>query len=293
MPPHNPALRGILLMVVSLGVFTLMDAIGKYLSRFYPVPGVVWARYGINVLLLFAFLAWRGELRYLRTARPRIQLARGLLLGMATLLYFTALSRMPLAEASAIAFVLPLFVAVLAVPMLGERLDAPRLIAIVVGLAGVVAVVRPGSAAFTAYALLPLGMALMNALYHILTRKVAGVEPPLTSLFYGSLVGAVMFLPVLPFAWRTPQDPFHWGLLLVLGLLATVGHFILIRAFEFAPATLLAPFVYTQLLWTMLVGWLVFGDFPDGGAILGMAIIVGAGLYLAGRQRLSVKKMRA
>jgi len=129
MPPHNPALRGILLMVVSLGVFTLTDAIGKYLLRFYPVPGVVWARYGINVLPLFAFLAWRGELRYLRTARPRIQLARGLL----------------------------------------------------------------------------LGMALMNALYHILTCKAAGVEPPLTSLFYGSFVGAVMFLPVLPFAWQTPR----------------------------------------------------------------------------------------
>ena len=290
MPPHNPALRGILLMFIALGVFTLMDSIGKYLSRFYPVPGIVWARYAINVLMLLAFLAWRGELRYVRTARPAIQVARGLLLGMATLLYFTALSRMPLAEASAIAFVLPLFVAVLAVPMLGERLDAPRLVAILVGLVGALVIVRPGSAAFTVYALLPLGMALMNALYQILTRKVAGLEPPLTSLFYGSLVGAVMFAPVLPFAWEMPQDPWHWVLLLVLGLLATVGHFILIRAFEFAPATLLAPFVYTQLLWTMLAGYLVFGDFPDGGSILGMAIIVGAGLYLVGHQRLAVRK---
>jgi drug/metabolite transporter (DMT)-like permease len=290
MQPRNPALRGILLMFIALGVFTLMDTIGKYLSRWYPVPGLVWARYAINILLLLAFLAWRGKLRSVRTARPGIQLARGLLLGMATLLYFTALSHMPLAEASAIAFVLPLFVAVLAVPMLGERLDAGRLAAILVGLAGALVIVRPGSEAFSVYALLPLGMALMNALYQILTRKVAGLEPPLTSLFYGSLVGAVMFLPVLPFAWQTPQDPWHWALLVVLGLLATVGHFILIRAFEFAPATLLAPFVYTQLLWTMLVGFLVFGDFPDGVSLVGMAIIVGAGLYLVGRQRLTVKK---
>ena len=290
MLPHNPALRGILLMFIALGVFTLMDTIGKYLSHWYPVPGLVWARYAINILMLLAFLAWRGELRYVRTARPGIQVARGLLLGMATLLYFTALSRMPLAEASAIAFVLPLFVAVLAVPMLGELLDAGRLAAILVGLAGALVIVRPGSEAFTVYALLPLGMALMNALYQILTRKVAGLEPPLTSLFYGSLVGAVMFLPALPFAWQTPQDPWHWALLVVLGLLATVGHFILIRAFDFAPATLLAPFVYTQLLWTMLVGFLVFGDFPDGVSLVGMAIIVGAGLYLVGRQRLTVKK---
>lgn len=290
MRPSNPALRGILLMFIALGLFTLMDSIGKYLSRWYPVPGIVWARYAINLLMLLAFLAWRGELRYVRTARPAIQLSRGLLLGMATLLYFTALSRMPLAEASAIAFVLPLFVAVLAVPMLGERLDAPRVAAILVGLAGALVIVRPGSAAFTLYALLPLGMALMNALYQILTRKVAGLEPPLTSLFYGSLVGAVMFLPALPFAWQTPQDPWHWALLALLGLLATVGHFILIRAFDFAPATLLAPFVYTQLLWTMLVGWLVFGDFPDSWSLIGMAIIAGAGLYLVGRQRLTVKK---
>ena len=290
MLPHNPALRGILLMFIALGVFTLMDTIGKYLSHWYPVPGIVWARYAINVLMLLAFLAWRGELRYVRTARPAIQVARGLLLGMATLLYFTALSRMPLAEASAIAFVLPLFVAVLAVPMLGERLHAPRLIAILVGLVGALVIVRPGSAAFTVYALLPLGMALLNALYQILTRKVAGVEPALTSLFYGSLVGAVVFAPVLPFAWQTPQDPWHWALLLLLGLLATVGHFILIRAFEYAPATLLAPFVYTQLLWTLLVGYLVFGDFPDGQSLVGMAIIVGAGLYLVARQRLTVRK---
>ena len=290
MLPHNPALRGILLMFIALGLFTLMDTIGKYLSRWYPVPGIVWARYAINLLMLLGFLAWRGELRYVRTARPAIQIARGLLLGSATVLYFTALSHLPLADASAIAFVLPLFVAVLAVPMLGERLHAPRLIAILVGLVGALVIVRPGSAAFTVYALLPLGMALLNALYQILTRKVAGLEPPLTSLFYGSLVGAVMFLPALPFAWQTPQDPWHWALLVVLGLLATVGHFILIRAFDFAPATLLAPFVYTQLLWTMLVGFLVFGDFPDGVSLVGMAIIVGAGLYLVGRQRLTVKK---
>jgi len=290
MLPHNPALRGILLMFIALGLFTLMDTIGKYLSRWYPVPGIVWARYAINLLILLGFLAWRGELRYVRTARPAIQIARGLLLGSATVLYFTALSHMPLADASAIAFVLPLFVAVAAVPMLGERLHAPRLIAILAGLAGALVIVRPGSAAFTAYALLPLGMALLNALYQILTRKVAGVEPALTSLFYGSLVGAVVFAPVLPFAWLTPQDPWHWALLLLLGLLATVGHFILIRAFEYAPATLLAPFVYTQLLWTLLVGFLVFGDFPDGQSLTGMAIIVGAGLYLVARQRLTVRK---
>jgi drug/metabolite transporter (DMT)-like permease len=285
----NPALRGVALMIVCLGVFALMDTIGKYLSRWYPVPAIVFARYAFNLALLLAYLAARRELRYVRTARPGIQLARGLLLGLATLLFFTALKHMPLAEAAAVGFVLPLFVAVLAVPLLNERLDASRLSAIFVGLAGALVIVRPGAATFTVYALFPLAMALCNALYQILTRKVSGVEPALTSLFYGTLVGTLMLLPALPLVWRSPESLAHWGLLAALGALGALGHFILIRALDYAPTTLLAPLVYTQLVWMLLLGALVFGDFPDRWSMLGMSIIIGAGLYLIQRQRLAVR----
>jgi len=286
----TPSLRGILLMVAAVGTFVLMDTVAKYLTRWYPVPLIVWARYASNLAVLLAFLAARGELGLLRTARPGLQFARGLLLALATLLFFTSLSVLPLADANAIGFAMPLFVAALAVPMLGERLEMARLLAILAGLAGALFIVRPGSDLFTPYALLPLGMAVCNALYQILTRKVAGLEPPLTSLVWGAIVGAVLLSVIAPFVWVSPQAVSHGVLIVVIGILASIGHFLLIRAYDYASATLLVPFTYSALVWAMLLGWLVFGDFPDGWSLVGMGIIVVSGLYLANRQRLTVRK---
>ncbi|HTN27653.1 MAG TPA: DMT family transporter [Burkholderiales bacterium] len=283
-------MRGILLMIAAVGLFTLMDAIAKYLSQWYPVPGIVWARYAMNLLILLAWLAVRGELRRIRTARPGIQLARGLLLATATLIYFTSLTVLPLADAAAIAFVLPLFVAALAVPMLSERLDASRLAAIAVGFAGALLVVRPASSVFTLYALLPMAMAFCNALYQILTRKIAGLEHPLTSLIWGAIVGAAVLSLVLPFAWKTPDHASHWALLVVIGMLASVGHYLLIRAYDYASASLLAPYTYSGLVWAMALGFVLFGNFPDGLALTGMGIIVASGLFLVARQRLTVHR---
>ena len=286
----TPALRGILLMVSAIGIFVAMDTIAKYLAQWYPVPGLIWARYVINLAILLAWFAARGELHRIRTARPGIQLARGLLLASATFFYFSALRVLPIADAAAISFVLPLFVAVLAVPMLGERLDLPRAIAIFVGMAGALMIVRPGSAVFTAYSLLPVAMAVCNALYQILTRKVAGLEHPLTSLIWGAIVGSVLFSAVAPFAWETPQTAFHWALLGVIGLFASIGHYLLIRAYDYANATLLAPYTYTAMVWAIALGFAVFGHLPDGWSVGGMAVIVASGLFLAGRQRLTVRR---
>jgi len=286
----TPALRGILLMVAAIGIFVAMDTIAKYLAQWYPVPGLIWARYVINLAILIAWFAARGELHRIRTARPGIQLARGLLLASATFFYFSALRVLPIADAAAISFVLPLFVAVLAVPMLGERLDLPRAVAIFVGMAGALMIVRPGSTVFTAYSLLPVAMAVCNALYQILTRKVAGLEHPLTSLVWGAIVGAVLFSAVAPFAWETPQTAFHWALLGVIGLFASIGHYLLIRAYDYANATLLAPYTYTAMVWAIALGFAVFGHLPDGWSVGGMAVIVASGLFLAGRQRLTVRR---
>jgi len=286
---HKP-MRGILLISIAVATFAVMDTIAKYLSQSYPVGSVVWARYAVNLAVLAFFMTARGELGRLRTARPKTQIVRGLMLGGSTLLYFTSLTVLPLAEAASIGFVLPVFVAILAVPMLNERIDVPRIIAIVVGLSGALLVVRPGTALFTVYALLPIAMALCNAFYQILTRKIAGIEHPLTSLFYGSLIGTMLASLLLPAGLHMPASALHWILFLVLGILATIGHFVLIRAFDYAPATLLSPFVYSQLIWVMLFGWLVFGDFPDGWSLAGMVIIVASGLYIANRQRLTARR---
>jgi len=166
----HPALRGVSLMIAAVGVFALLDATGKYLAQSYPVPGIVWARYAVNLGLLVGWFIARGLLRRMRTTRLGVQALRGLMLGSATLLYMTALSQMPMADAAAIGFVMPLVAAVLAVPMLNERLDGPRLLAVLAGLGGALVIVRPGFSVFTLYALLPLGMAVCNALYQILTR---------------------------------------------------------------------------------------------------------------------------
>jgi drug/metabolite transporter (DMT)-like permease len=166
----------------------------------------------------------------------------------------------------------------------------PRLIAILVGLAGALVIVRPGSELFTPYALLPLGMALCNALYQILTRKLAGLEHPLTSLIWGAMVGAALLSFAAPLVWVTPGAAFHGVLIVVIGVLASVGHYLLIRAYDRASATLLVPFTYSALVWAMLMGWLVFGDFPDGWSLLGMGIIVASGLYLASRQRFTMHR---
>lgn len=277
-------------MIAAVGVFALLDATGKYLSQSYPVPGIVWARYAVNLGLLLGWFVARGNLRRMRTARLGVQALRGLMLGSATLLYLTALSQMPMADAAAIGFVMPLVAAVLAVPMLNERLDGPRLLAVLAGLGGALVIVRPGFSVFTLYALLPLGMAVCNALYQILTRKLAGVEHPLTSLFWGALIGTLLYTPFLPSSGSMPETGLDWVLFGLMGVFGLVGHLLLIRAYDFANASLLVPMHYSQLVWVILLGYLVFDDFPDGWSLVGMAIIVISGLYLVNRQRLAVTR---
>lgn len=287
----HPAMRGVAMMIAAVGIFALLDTSAKLLAgRGYPVAMVAWARYAGNLLLILAWLAGAGALGRLRTQRPGTQVLRGLMLGGATLLYFNALARMPIADAAAIGFVMPLVVALLAVPMLNERLDPVRLGIVLLGLAGAIIIVRPGSGLFGWVALLPLGMALCNAFYQILTRKLSGIEHPMTSLFWGALVGTAMLSPFLGAAWMPPASLPDALLFMLLGAFGFAGHLLLIRAYEHATVALLAPLHYSQLVWVLLLGWLLFGEFPDLWSLLGMAIIVVSGLALVNRQRLAVRR---
>ncbi|HEY5636922.1 MAG TPA: DMT family transporter [Burkholderiales bacterium] len=289
-PTAHTAMRGVAMMIAAVGIFALLDTSAKLLAgRGYPVAMVAWARYAGNLLLILAWLAGAGALGRLRTRRPGTQVLRGLMLGGATLLYFNALARMPIADAAAIGFVMPLVVALLAVPMLNERLDPVRLGIVLLGLAGAIIIVRPGSGLFGWVALLPLGMALCNAFYQILTRKLSGIEHPMTSLFWGALVGTAMLSPFLGAAWMPPASLADALLFMLLGAFGFAGHLLLIRAYEHATVALLAPLHYSQLVWVLLLGWLLFGEFPDLWSLLGMAVIVVSGLALVNRQRLAVR----
>ena len=288
-PPTQPAatsIAGILLMLAAVMLFASMDTMAKYLGRYYPVPNLVWARYTVHFLFMLVFLGPRLRYRLLRTSHLALQILRALLLLGSTAFFFTALRFLPLAEASAIGFVTPLLVTAFSVPLLGEKVGPRRWTAVLIGFAGVLIVLHPGSGLLTWAAVLPLSSSLCFSLYQIITRKLSASEDPFATLFYAALVGALVTSAALPFEWVSPTSLFHGLLILLLGLLGGISHFILIKAFERASAAVLAPFGYTQLVYTTLLGYLVFGSFPDQLSVAGMLVIAGSGLYVAYREAL-------
>ncbi|HEX6144029.1 MAG TPA: DMT family transporter [Geminicoccaceae bacterium] len=279
------ALIGIALMVTAVLMFVIMDTIGKSLTQSLPVQQVVWGRYIFHFLLTAALLPFIGRRSLLATRRPLIQLGRGLLLAIATLCMFTAFSFVPLADAYVISFIAPLLVTALSVPLLAERVGWRRWTAVAVGFAGVLIVIRPGLVAVHWALLMPLITAANFALYQILTRKLSAEpgEYPVAMLFYVALVGTVVTSLIVPFYW-TPLGVDEWLWMVAMGALGAAGHLILIRALTIAPASLLSPFIYTQIVWALITGWFVFGDRPDLWTLAGGTVIVGSGLFVFWRE---------
>lgn len=285
-------LRAIGLALAGVALFGLLDMQAKVLGGLYPVPEVIWARYAGHCLLMLVVLGPRHGRGLVRTGRLGVQLARGVLLLLSTGFFFTALSYLPLAEAAAIGFVAPLLVTLLSIPMLGERVGWRRLTAVAVGFGGVLVILRPGGSLFTPAALLPLCTAVTYGLYQILTRRIGISEKPVASLFYTSLVGALAMTLVVPFVWVGP-DWRHLPMFLALGVCGGVGHFLMIRALQLAPVSLIAPFGYSAIIWSLLFGWLVFGQFPDRISLVGIAVVVASGLYVAYRESVRLRALRA
>lgn len=275
-----PRTRAIALMMCTVMCFAVLESTAKYLTRFHPVPQVVWARYTVHLALMLVLLAPRMGFALVRTGRPRGQLLRASLLLGSTLCNFGAISVLPLAEVKAISFISPLLVALFAVWLLRERVSRDRWLAIAVGFGGVLFIVRPGSAMLSWASGLALGTALCYSLYQVMTRSLSDDENPLTTLFYTALVGCAVMSLAVPAFWVTPTLE-HALLFLLLGALGAFGHFLLITALELERASVLSPFGYMQLIWVTLLGYLLFGDLPDEHAVTGMAVIVGSGLYVA------------
>ena len=287
-PAHAPAHpgRSISLLLIATVFFVLLDATAKHLAERWPVPLLVWARYVTHCVLMVALLGPRLGSRLLATARPGRQVVRALLLLATTLCIMTALSKMPLAETTAVAFAAPVIVVVLARPLLGEEIGPLRWAAVAIGFAGVLLIARPGGGLSIAGLAWAGAGALFLALYQILTRQLSGKENPVTMLFYTALVGSVVTTPWLPWIWAGPDPaPLDWFLALSMGVLGGTGHFLLIRAFREAPASLLAPIIYAQLPVATLFGWLVFHHAPAPGAFLGIGVIAAAGALLAWESR--------
>jgi drug/metabolite transporter (DMT)-like permease len=278
-------LTGIALMCGAVGCFAFLDATAKYLGRHMDVIEVVWARYTFGFLLA---LLWSNPLTQpglIRTTRPALQIGRSALLLGSTMLNFFALRYLQLDQALTITFSTPLMVAALSGPVLGEWVGPRRWAAIGVGFLGVLVVTRPGLSAVPPAAALSAGGALCYAAYALSTRVLARTDSNQTTLFYSNLVGAVVMLPAVVAVWTPPESLTIVVLMLATGALASVGHFLLIAAHRLAPASVLSPFIYSQLAWTVGLGYVVFGDVPNRWTMAGAAIVIASGLYLLHRER--------
>jgi drug/metabolite transporter (DMT)-like permease len=270
--------RGILWMLLCSVFFVSLDATAKYLTHSYPVFEITWARYLFHSIF---GLLWAGSRLpvLLRGARYGMQLARGLLLAVTTALYFLAVRTIPLADAVSIGFMAPILVTALSVPLLGEHVGARRWTGVVIGFAGALIIVRPGASVFEVGAALVLASAAINALYQIMTRILSRTDRPMTTNVYSALVGTAAAALGLPLGWITP-DLEGWLLMMFAGFCGVVGHYALLKAFEAAPPSALAPFSYFGLFWSTIYGYVLFGDFPDRWTIVGALIISCSGLYV-------------
>jgi drug/metabolite transporter (DMT)-like permease len=268
-------------MVLATFCFGCLDTMSKYLVAHYPAPALVWIRYVLQTLVMMAIFLPRIGLRLVRTSSPGVQVVRGLMQVFSSVVFVVALNHMPIAEVASIVFLAPIIVALAGGPLLGERVGTRTWFALAGGFTGVLLIIRPGGDAFTWWALLPLGCAFFFAGYQLLTRKLAGRDDPITTLFYPGFIAVLAIPPVFPGSLLAlPAAPLHGAMIAAIGILGAIGHFLLIRAHDLAPATLLAPFGYTQLVVVLLLGWLAFGHLPDGIALIGIALIAASGLAL-------------
>ena len=274
---------GIALMVAAVTCFAGLDATAKWVGQGVPPVQVVGLRYASAfVFIVLVCRPWE-RLRSVRSRNLPVQVWRGLTLVGATVCSFTSLHYLPLGQVTAIQFVAPLVIVVLSGPVLGEWPGRHRAGAVVVGFIGVVLVTRPAGAVHWAVGVAGL-TAVANAAYALLTRRLAGRDRPQTTLFWSGLVGAVATAPVMVGVWA-PVPWAVWGAVVGMGVLAALGHYLLILANERAGASVLAPFTYAQLVSAVGLGWVVFGDAPDVWVVVGGAVVAGSGLYVLYRER--------
>ncbi len=283
---HAPIpLAAVLLITGAVACFAVLDGVIKTLAVRHPVPLLVWARWGFQVLAMLIWLAPTMGTGMVHTRQLPMQLIRGVLLLGSSLCFMTALKYLPLADATALNYTTPTIVMVLAVVLLRERMTPARMGFVAAGLVGMLMIVQPGADIVKGAAVFALGSAVFYSFYQITTRMLAGDDPRVT-LFYPALISTLLMTLVWP--WFGSRIDLSWqdvALLCLIGVLGTIGHFLFILAFQRAPASALTPFTYLQLVFATLIGWLVYSTFPDALTLAGMALIAGSGLLLTWHER--------
>ncbi len=284
--PKN-ALAGIAMVTAAVGCFATLDTTTKFVSTGVPLLMALWFRYAFQAMsTTLVVLPLRG-LSVFRTAHPRYQLLRGLLLMSSTMLAFFSLKYTPVAEFTAIVMMTPLLITLLAAYSMGERVSLLRWMLVIGGFVGTIIIIRPDSDDFNWALLLPLTLVATSAWFQLLTSKMAKTEDPMTMHLYTGWIGTLLASLVLPFVWTSLDSPVLWGGLLVMGLMGTVGHFMLILAYQRASAAILTPYLYGQIGFAMLGGWLVFSHIPDKWSLVGIAMIAvcgAVGAWLTARE---------
>ena len=292
--PHP--LQGIALAIAAVACFAALDTSTKYVGQAVPLVMALWCRYAFQAVVTAAAMLPSRGLTLLHARRPGLQLLRGVLLLACSSFAFMSFRVMAVGDVTAIGLLTPIVVTLIAVFAFGERLSVPRWACVVGGFAGALTVVRPGGSMFGWALLMPLGLLAANTGFQMVTGRLANLNDPATTHFYTGCIGAALTTLLLPFFWTGALAPALWGALLLLGVFATLGHFLLILAYQRVPATTVMPFLYLQIAFAVLAGWLVFAHAPDRWSLSGIALIAvsgAAGTWLAAREKHDLEALAA
>jgi drug/metabolite transporter (DMT)-like permease len=271
--PAPNTLQGIGLVVLALACFATLDTTTRHISTSISLLVALWFRYAIQAVIT-TVVVWPGRgRRVFLTRHPKFQLARGLLLFACSILAFYSLKYMPVGEFTAIALLAPLVITVFAAWKLKEKIRPLRWTLLVGGFMGTLVIIRPGTHHFDWTVILPLMLVLTNSAFQLLTSQMTKTEDPITMHFYTGWIGTILASFVLPFVWEMPADWTVWLQLLIMGVLASIGHFLLILAYGRAPAATLTPYMYAQIAFGVVGGWVVFNHLPDEWTFMGMGLI--------------------
>jgi drug/metabolite transporter (DMT)-like permease len=278
-------LKGIFYMCLAVALIAIQEAMAKFLAETLPVLQVIGARYFGHLLLMVVILMPRHGFSVIKAKRPLVQLGRSVLLLIDTGLFFFSLTMIGLAEATAIFFSVPILVVLLSMPLLGERVVWARLLAVAIGFIGMLVIIRPGTDAIGIGAWLTFGAAICASLFNIITRKLADEDPLAVTMFYTALAGAALMIVIVPFIWVEPQGWQQWAAIVLIGIFGGAAHSFIIASHLFAPASTVAPYMYSQIFWSIGFGFIFFAALPDEFTVLGSLIVIASGIYLLRREK--------